>query len=122
MPKSLKQLRKKRERLKREIDKLDWQIALGMDSPVDATAMELHQKVLMTRLMNAKPLHQVVTEMLRRRKRGLLIAELHAQVLASGYKSAARDFEMILHNCVWYAPNIEYDRATGRCTLIRAGS
>ena len=47
MPESLKQLRKKRERLKREIDKLDWQIALGMDSPVDATAMISHEKHIM---------------------------------------------------------------------------
>ena len=108
--------------LKQKIEELYRQTAEPEGRPVDATAMISHQKVFMTRIMNAKPLHQVVTETLRRRKGGLSIAELHVQVLASGYKSAARDFEMILHNCVWYAPNIEYDRATGRCTLIRAGS
>ena len=108
--------------LKQKIEELNRQTAEPEGRPVDPTAMGSHEKSLMTRLMNAKPLRQVVIEALRGREKGLSIAELHTQVLASGYRSAARDFEAILCNCVSYASNIAYDRTTGRCTLVPSDS
>ena len=75
--------------LKQKIEELNRQTAEPEGRPVDPTAMGSHEKSLMTRLMNAKPLRRVVIETLRGRKKGLSITELHAQVLASGYKGDA---------------------------------
>lgn len=105
----LQELLQKRERLQQDLDELDAQIqdAANVNGPLTS------RRRRKSRVKNETPLRPLVLEILGKNKKGLSLADLAEKVTATGYKSASRNFQNVLYQCVYNSSQIVRDDATG---------
>jgi hypothetical protein len=66
------------------------------------------------RLVNTAPLRTYVLNVLKKHKKGLLLADVTEKVLAAGYQSQAQMFQNVVYQCLYHFHEIEQDPNTGR--------
>ena len=107
-------LTRRRDQLRKNLEKIEHRIAslAGRNGggPGKVTRRRKRPK-------NAKPLHQVVTEILSKSKTGFPLAKLAQKVLASGYKSNSSNFTNVLYQCLYNDSKIVHDGKTGNYRL-----
>jgi methionine salvage enolase-phosphatase E1 len=105
----LQDLVQERDRLQKELDKLDAQIqgAASVDG-------------LLTRRPRGKPrqknemsLKAAIKEVLAKNKKGLSLADLETAVAETGYKSGSSNFRNVLYQAVYNSVDIGRDEKTG---------
>lgn len=108
----LESLNKQRDKLRRTIKAVDSRIEL-LGGDVTAAS-----RPRMKRPKNARPLYDVVVDVLQEHKHGLTIAELAQAVLATGYKSNSVKFANPVYQCLYNASDtIVRDPGTQRYRL-----
>ena len=107
-------LTRRRDQLRKNLEKIEQRIAslAGRNGggPGKVTRRRKRPK-------NAKPLHQVVTEILSKSKSGIPLAKLSEKVFATGYKSGSSNFKNVLYQCLYNAPKIVHDGKSGNFRL-----
>jgi len=111
----LKSLVQRRNKLQKNLDKVEGRIALLSGS--SGGTMKSVARRLRKRPKNAKSLSQVVTEILSKSKTGFPLAKLAQKVLASGYKSNSSNFTNVLYQCLYNDSKIVHDGKTGNYRL-----
>lgn len=106
----LDSLQKKRSKLEKQLEVIDRRIsAIGgsaRDSEERSTKGKLNAKVKARvkgrkRPKNEKTLQQVVIDVLQQNKKGLVLADLAKEVLATGYKSGSAHFPNTVYQCLY---------------------
>jgi len=70
-----------------------------------------------TRPRNEKPLHDYVTDILGRHKKGLALADLAEKVLKAGYKTNSSNFNNTVYQCVYKSDEIDRDEKSGNYVI-----
>ena len=109
----LQDLVQQRERLQKELDKLDAQIQ-GAAS-VDGPFRRKHGGK--RRVKNEMSLRAAVQQVLIKNKKGLSLADLEAAILETGYKSGSSNFRNVLYQAVYNTADIVRDEKTGHYKL-----
>lgn len=94
----LEHLTKRRETLQRQLEKVDRQI--GQIGGRNGGPISVRRKVR-RRPRNARPLAEVVIELLKKNKAGLPLSQLTAKILATGYRSHSSDFKNVVYQCLY---------------------
>jgi hypothetical protein len=94
----LEHLTKRREALQRQLEKVDRQI--GQIGGRNGGPISVRRKVR-RRPRNARPLAEVVIELLKKNKSGLPLSQLTAKILATGYRSHSSDFKNVVYQCLY---------------------
>lgn len=105
----LQNLVQERDRLQKELDKLDAQIqgAASVDGPLTRRSGRKR------RLKNEMSLKAVIKEVLAKNKKGLSLSELETAVTETGYKSGSSNFRNVLYQAVYNSADIGRDEKTG---------
>ncbi|MDB5348506.1 MAG: hypothetical protein JWP89_6883 [Schlesneria sp.] len=105
----LQSLVQERDRLQKELDKLDAQIqgAASVDGPLTRRSSRKR------RLKNEMSLKAVIKEVLAKNKKGLSLSELETAVTETGYKSGSSNFRNVLYQAVYNSADIGRDEKTG---------
>lgn len=98
------------ETLLRKRDELEQKIA---DIDADMQRFLKTGRLRRRKPKNEVPLRTVVLEALSKSKKGLSLSEVTAKVKASGYKSHAQNFKLVVYQCLYNTANIVHDDATG---------
>ena len=109
----LQDLVQQRERLQKELDKLDAQIqgAASVDGP-------LRRKIGgKRRVKNEMSLRAAVQLVLNKNKKGLSLADLEIAILETGYKSGSSNFRNVVYQAVYNSADIVRDDKTGHYKL-----
>jgi methionine salvage enolase-phosphatase E1 len=98
-----------RDRLQKELDKLDAQIqgAASVDGPLTRRPRGK------PRLKNEMSLKAAIQQVLAKNKKGLSLAELETAVTETGYKSGSNNFRNVLYQAVYNSADIGRDEKTG---------
>ncbi len=107
-------LRRKQERLRTELDKVEDEIAVLEGR----RASSRFPRQPINRAKNDKPLHQHVVEALTKNKKGLTLSGLAEKVLEAGYKTTSTNFNNVLYQCLYNSDRIGHDSATGHYHLV----
>ena len=109
----LQDLVQQRERLQKELDKLDAQIqgAASVDGPV---RRKLGGK---RRVKNEMSLRAAVQQVLNKNKKGLSLADLETAISETGYKSGSSNFRNVVYQAVYNSADIVRDDKTGHYKL-----
>lgn len=110
----LSNLNKKRDSLQKQLTNVETQIVALEGKPTDGRKRGRRSR---KRPKNEKPLQEVVSDVLRRTKRGYTLSDLSEKVLEAGYKSNSTDFKNVLYQCIYKAEEIVHDEETGRYRL-----
>lgn len=113
----LNRLTKERDKLQKDLQRVEEKISSleggrGMGRRVGGTV----------RPKNKKSLHEVVTEILGRSKKGFPLGKLHDKVLESGYKTNSNNFKNVLYQCLYNSDDIQHDNKTGNYYLKNRSS
>jgi hypothetical protein len=111
----LETLIKKRDKLKKDLATVEKRIRTLQGVP--ATTSPSGRGKAPSRPKNVKPLHQFVTDILAKHKKGLPLAELAKQVLDAGYKTNSKNFKNTLYQCLYNSKAITHDAKTGKYQL-----
>jgi hypothetical protein len=105
----LQDLVEKRDRLQKELDKLDAQIqgAANVDGPVSRRVGRKR------RLKNEMSLKAAVQQALAKNKKGLSLADLEVAVIETGYQSGSANFRNVLYQAVYNSATVARDEKTG---------
>ncbi len=107
-------LKKKRTTLEKELTSIVNEIAvLEGPAPKGRGRAAGKKKVRRRRSKNAKPLRDVITDLLSNAKKGLALQEIHDGVLASGYKTASKNFKNVLYQCLYHTKSFVHDDKSG---------
>ena len=109
----LQDLVQQRERLQKELDKLDAQIQ-GAAS-VDGPFRRKHGGK--RRVKNEMSLRAAVQQVLNKNKKGLSLADLEIAILETGYKSGSSNFRNVVYQAVYNSADIVRDDKTGHYKL-----
>jgi hypothetical protein len=94
----LDRLTRRRSTLQRQLATVDRQIVqLGGSN---GSPVSVRRKVR-RRPTNAKPLYEVVVDVLKKSKGGLSMDELANKVQATGYKTHSSDFKNVVYQCLY---------------------
>ena len=111
----LENLKMKRTRLQRELERVEKRITTLEGS--SKTAISRRRRRSRKRPRNAKSLHEFVLEILGKNKKGLELAPLAQEVLAAGYKTNSKDFNNVVYQCVFKSKVMVRDEKSGRYRL-----
>lgn len=110
----LDRLVKKRERLQRDLDRIQQKIS-GLEGARLARGPK--RRKLGRRVKNAKPLRAYVLDVLGKSKKGFSLADLEQKVLEAGYQSKSAKFRTVLYQCLYNTEGIVHDENTGAYRL-----
>ena len=93
----LVRLARRRTRLQNQLAKVERQIGqIGGQNGESKVTRKVRR-----RPRNAKPLNDVVFEILKKNKAGLPLEQLKSKILATGYKSHSADFKNVVYQCLY---------------------
>ena len=108
----LAKLLKNREKLLKDLQRVEKRIKT-LEGRKTTGAKRKSRK----RARNAKSLRKVVTEILSRNKKGVVLDALSKKVLATGYKSNSSNFKNVLYQCLYNIDDFEHDKKSGAYRL-----
>jgi cell division septum initiation protein DivIVA len=105
----LQDLVQERDRLQKELDKLDAQIqgAASVDSPLTRRPRGKRRQ------KNEMSLKAAVQQVLTKNKKGLSLADLETAVTDTGYRSGSINFRNVLYQAVYNSAEIGRDEKSG---------
>ncbi|MGH7128971.1 MAG: hypothetical protein ACREJB_01380, partial [Planctomycetaceae bacterium] len=106
----LETLLRKREKLRRELEDLDRQIA-ALDGSNGEGPPRTARRKLRRRARNDKPLNDYVAEILARNDDGLPLGVLSEEVLKAGYKTTSSNFKNVLYQYLYSSKCVIHDKA-----------
>jgi hypothetical protein len=106
-------LQSRRDTLQQQLARVEGQIAGIAGRGTGPGGVRKRRK----RPKNAQSLKAYVSDVLSRNKKGLTLAELHAKIEDTGYKSRARNFRNVLYQCLYNSNDVQLDKATGRYSM-----
>ena len=109
----LEKLTTKREKLQKDLARVEQRIC-ALEGRRGGPKTSVRRR---KRPRNAKPLAEVVADLLSRSKTGYPQAKLSEKVLATGYKSGSSDFKNVLYQCLYNSPNVVHEPETGNYKL-----
>ena len=108
----LESLSRQRKKLRKDLDRVEQKI-VSLQGRGGSAIGSVRRK----RPKNARPLAEVVTDILGRSKSGYPLAKLSEKVLASGYKSGSSDFKNVLYQCLYNSPDVVHEPESGNYKL-----
>ena len=113
------ELKKKQQSLQRDLGRVSKEIEIiaGKPGKQKQSTKRMRKTVRRKRARNRKALKEYVTDILRKSRKGLTLAELHDSVVAAGYKSQSKSFKNVLYQCLYHGEEFVHDGETGIYTL-----
>lgn len=107
----LERLVKKREQVRRELDRIERRIAeVEGTAPVPTVRRPRRPSA---RSQNERSLRSIVTELLTKNKKGYPLQPLQEKVIESGYKTTSKNFKNVLYQCLYNCEDFVHDPGSG---------
>ena len=112
----LDSLRRKRERLLKELETTERQINELEGRRHGGTTAVMRER-FRNRPRNEKSLRAHVFDILSENKKGLTLKDLADEILKAGYKTNSTNFKNVLYQCVYNSDRVTHDAKSGMYKL-----